>query len=135
MIEIFTDASTIIPLGISGWAVLIRYPNGTITELKGTEICGRISRMELLAVVKALSNVKECSKITVYTDSQYVMRGSSQFKKADNNYDLWEQLNRLKADRYVSFVWVRSHSGHPDNEWVDRMARKAARDRVRRMYV
>lgn len=134
MIEIFTDASTIIPMGISGWAVLIRYPNGTVTELKGTEICGRINRMELLAVIKALSNVKECDEITVYTDSQYVMRGSSQFKRADNNYDLWEQLNRLKAGRDVSFFWVRSHSGHPDNEWVDRVARKAAHNRARRLY-
>lgn len=134
MIEIFTDAATIIQMGISGWAALIRYPNGTITELKGTEICGRINRMELLAVIKALSNVKEHDEITIYTDSQYIMRGSSQFKKADDNYDLWEQLNRLKVDSSVSFVWVRSHSGNPDNEWVDRMARKVARNRVRRMY-
>ena len=85
MIEIFTDASTIVQMGISGWAALIRYPKGTIAELKGTEICGCINRMELLAVIKALSTVKGCDEITIYTDSQYVMRGSRQFKKADNN--------------------------------------------------
>lgn len=131
MITVYTDASCIIPLGISGWAAVIFYPDGRIEELSGSEKCGRINRMELLAVIKALSTIEPQSQVEIYTDSQYVMRGSEQFKRPDSNADLWEQLNTLKIIRPVNLKWVQSHNGDRGNRLADRLAKKAAR-RLRR---
>ena len=125
MITIYTDASCIIPLGISGWAAVIFYPDGRIENLHGSERCGRINRMELLAVIKALSALKSQSQVTIYTDSQYVIRGSGQFKKPDSNADLWEQFDRLKETYEVTLKGVQSHNGDHGNRLADRLAKKA----------
>ncbi len=127
MITIYTDASCIIPLGISGWAAVIFYSDGRIEELCGSERCGMINRMELIAVIKALSSLEPQTQATIYTDSQYVMRGSEQFKKPDSNANLWEQFNTLKTTRMVHLKWVQSHNGDPGNGLADKLARKAAR--------
>ncbi len=131
MINIFTDASCLIHIGVAGWAALIRYPYTPPVELSGGELCGRINRMELLAVIKALRVLPVPTIATVWTDSQYVMRGSEQFKKEDENADLWKVFNELKQRHEVFIRWVRAHSGHPDNEYVNKLARKAARAQAR----
>jgi ribonuclease HI len=87
--------------------------------------------MELLAAIKALAALPACTTVTIWTDSQYVMRGSAQFKKEDANADLWKLFDELKRTRTVSVRWVQAHSGHPDNERVDRVARKVARKALR----
>lgn len=134
MITIYTDASCIIPLGISGWAAVIFHQDGRVEELSGSEKCGRINRMELLAVIKALSALKSQELVTIYTDSQYVIRGSSQFKRPDNNADLWERLDALKAAHIVCLKWIQSHSGNHENNLADKLARKAALRKVRTIY-
>ena len=104
MIDIFTDASCIPLAGVGGWAALIRYPYKPAIELSGTELCGRVNRMELLAAIKALATIPACEAATIWTDSQYVMRGSAQFKKEDANADLWKWLARvvdLEGNRIV----------------------------------
>lgn len=131
MINIFTDASCIIPVGVAGWAALIRYPYAPSAVLSGVELCGKINRMELLAAIKALATIPVCEATTIWTDSQYVMRGSAQFKKKDANADLWKMFDELKRTRTVSVCWVRGHSGHPDNEFVNRLARITARKALR----
>ena len=131
MINIFTDASCIIYAGVAGWAALIRYPSAPAVELFGAELCGCINRMELLAAIKALTTIPVCEAVTIYTDSQYVMRGSAQFKKEDANADLWKLFDELKRTRAVSVCWVRGHSGHPDNEFVNKLARITARKALR----
>lgn len=131
MINVFTDASCIIHAGVSGWAALIRYPHEPAVKLSGAELCGRINRMELLAAIKALAALPACTTVTIWTDSQYVMRGSAQFKKEDANADLWKLFDELKRTRTVSVCWVRGHSGHPDNEFVSRLAHKVARKALR----
>ena len=83
------------------------------------------------AAIKALAAVPVCEAATIWTDSQYVIRGSEQFKKEDENADLWKLFDELKRTRTVSVRWVRSHSGHPDNEFVNKLARKAARAQAR----
>jgi ribonuclease HI len=135
MITIYTDASCIIPLGISGWAAIIFHQDGRIEELSGSEKCGRINRMELLAVIKALSTLSLQAEVIVYTDSQYVMRGSEQFKTPDENADLWRKLDRLKEIYKVHLKWVRSHSGDIGNEYANKRARDAARKGIERRCV
>lgn len=131
MINVFTDASCIIHAGVAGWAALIRYPSAPAVELFGVELCGCINRMELLAAIKALIAVPVCEAVTICTDSQYVMRGSAQFKKEDANADLWKLFDELKRTRAVSVCWVRAHSGYPDNEFVNKLARKVAHKALR----
>lgn len=131
MIKIYTDAACIIPLGISGWAAVICYPDGRVDKLRGSKKCGKINRMELFAVIKALSTLEAQAQATIYTDSQYVARGSEQFKNPDNNADLWEQFDSLMANRFVRLWWVRSHNGNPGNEMADSLARGAVRKRAK----
>ena len=132
MINIFTDASCIVHAGIAGWAALIRYPYEPEIELSGTELCGQINRMELLAAIKALTVISVCETATIWTDSQYVVRGSAQFKKKkDTNTDLWKLFDELKRTRTISVCWIRGHNGHPDNEFVNKLARKVARKALR----
>lgn len=131
MINIFTDASCILRTGVAGWAALIRYPSAPAVELFGAELCRCVNRMELLAAIKALATIPVCEATTIWTDSQYVMRGSAQFKKKDANADLWKMFDDLKRTRTVSVCWVRGHSGHPDNEFVNRLARITARKALR----
>ena len=131
MINVFTDASCIIHAGVAGWAALIRYPYKPAIELSGTELCGHVNRMELLAAIKALATIPACEAATIWTDSQYVMRGSAQFKKEDANADLWKLFDELKRTRTVLVRWIRAHSGHPDNEFVNKLARDVAFKRLR----
>lgn len=142
MIDIFTDASCIPPAGVGGWAVLIRYEHTRAVELFGIEPCGRINRMELLAAIKALITLPVFTEATIWTDSQYVVRGSGQFKKyvmkdgmqvkkEYENSDLWRIFDELKRTRKISTRWVRAHSGHPDNEFVNKLACRAARKALR----
>lgn len=131
MINIFTDASCILHAGVAGWAAFIRYPYAPPGVLSGMELCGKINRMELLAAIKALATIPVCEAVTIYTDSQYVMRGSVQFKKEDANADLWKLFDELKHTRTVSMCWLRGHSGHLDNEFVNKLARKVAHKALR----
>ena len=132
-ISIFTDASCLTHVGLSGWAALIYYQDKTV-ELSGVEKCGKNNRMELLAVIKALSTLPQDSEVTIYTDSQYVMRGSSQFKRPDANADLWSKLDQLKPTHKVVFNWVRAHSGCPHNGWADWKAKQVVKKRAREIY-
>lgn len=131
MINVFTDAACIINTGVAGWAAFILYPYAPPGVLSGVELCGNINRMELLAAIKALATIPVCEATTIWTDSQYVMRGSAQFKKEDANADLWKIFDELKRTRPVSVCWVKAHSGHPDNEFVNRLARMVARKALR----
>lgn len=131
MINIFTDASCITPAGVAGWAAFIRYPYAPPDVLSGVELCGNINRMELLAAIKALATIPICEATTIWTDSQYVVRGSAQFKKKNANADLWKMFDELKRTRAVSVCWVRGHSGHPDNEFVNKLACRTARKALR----
>ncbi len=82
-------------------------------------------------MIKALSTLEAQAQATIYTDSQYVARGSGQFKKPDNNADLWEKFDSLMADRIVHLRWVQSHNGDTGNEMADSLARSAVRKRAK----
>ena len=107
-------------------------------ELSGGEPATTNNRMEMLAVIHGLESLKKPVSVRIYTDSQYVMKGMTEWlagwkrrgwKTADRqpvkNMDLWQRLDAAVAPHQVEWQWVRGHSGHPENERVDQLARAA----------
>ena len=124
--------------GNGGWAAIIN-DNGKIKKISGSEKNTTNNRMELLAPINALREMNGNSEITIYTDSQYVKLGITEWinkwfnnnwqtsKKEDvKNKDLWVELYNLDKSLNVKWNWVKAHAGNPMNEEVDLMAKKAA---------
>ncbi len=134
-VEIFTDGSCLGNPGAGGWGAILRYKN-TEKEISGGEKATTNNRMELTAVIEALSCLKERCEVTLYSDSQYVCNGLTKgwakkwklngWKKADRtpalNSDLWEKLLDLYDYHKVNIIWVKGHAGHPENERCDSLA-------------
>ena len=140
VVEIYSDGACHINPGRGGWAYLIR-ANGKEEEDSGYEPLTTNNRMELTAVIRALQALKSRSRVDVYTDSQYVQKGISEWirqwkrrgwRTADNkpvkNEDLWRQLDALAGQHEVKWHWVKGHAGHAENERVDRLANNAILD-------
>ena len=138
MIKIYTDGSCLKNPGDGGWAAII-IKNGKNKNISGSEKNTTNNRMELLAPINALREMNDSSKITIYTDSQYVKLGITEWinkwlnnnwqtsKKEDvKNKDLWLELHNLDKSLNVKWNWVKAHAGNPMNEEVDLMAKKAA---------
>lgn len=134
-VEIFTDGACSGNPGPGGYGVILRY-NGHIKELSGGDSVTTNNRMELTAVIRALDALKEPCKVTLTTDSQYVVNSvekkwlynweKKNWIRSKNdpvpNTDLWKQLIPLLEKHEVKFVWVRGHNGHPENERCDELA-------------
>ena len=134
-VEIFTDGSCLGNPGAGGWGAILRY-KGTEKEISGGEKATTNNRMELTAVIEALSCLKERCEVTLYSDSQYVCNGLTKgwakkwkangWKKSDKtqalNSDLWEKLLDLYDYHSVNIIWVKGHAGHPENERCDSLA-------------
>lgn len=140
---LFADGACSGNPGPGGWGVLLRY-RGQEKELSGAEPASTNNRMELLAVIHGLEALKRPMRVCVCTDSQYVMKGITEWlaawkrrgwKTADyqpvKNMDLWQRLEAALAPHIVEWQWVRGHSGHPENERVDRLA-TAARNQLKK---
>ncbi|WP_390624734.1 ribonuclease HI [Anthocerotibacter panamensis] len=139
VIRIYTDGACVGNPGPGGWGTIVKDASGE-REYSGGFDRTTNNRMELLAVIKGLQQVETTAKIIVYSDSQYVVNGitkgwakkwqANNWIKSDKkpaiNPDLWEQLLDLCQQRQVTFVWVRGHNGHPENERCDRLAVAAA---------
>ena len=110
---------------------------GTERELFGGEPVTTNNRMELIAVIEALTALKRPSRVTLHTDSQYVMKGITEWihswkakgwrtaaREPVKNVDLWKRLDELAAQHTIRWVWVRGHSGHDGNERADKLANK-----------
>ena len=138
-VEIFTDGACSGNPGPGGWGAILRY--GTHEkELSGGEAQTTNNRMELTAVIAALSALKSPCQVTLTTDSRYVVDAVSKgwgygwqkkgWMRAPGepakNVDLWKQLLPLLKTHRVEFCWVRGHQGHPENERCDRLAVAAA---------
>lgn len=134
-IELFTDGACSGNPGPGGWGAILRYGNHE-KELSGGEKETTNNRMELMAVIKGLSALKEPCMVRLVTDSKYVSDGIEKgwakswqqngWKKADKkpalNVDLWEQLLKLLDIHDVTICWVKGHAGHKENERCDAMA-------------
>lgn len=136
-ISIYTDGACRGNPGPGGWGVLLRY--GTVEKkLKGAEDHTTNNRMELTAAIKALQALKQACKVELYTDSQYLRKGMTEWladwkkrgwktadKKPVKNADLWEQLETETHRHQVSWHWVKGHSNHPENDIADELANQA----------
>ena len=138
MIEIYTDGSCLENPGNGGWAAIIN-DNGNIKKIHGSEKKTTNNRMELMAPINALKNMKSEEEINIYTDSQYVKLGITEWintwvknnwqtskKEEVKNKDLWIELYNLNESLNVKWNWVKAHAGNPLNEEVDLLAKKAA---------
>jgi ribonuclease HI len=137
-VEIATDGACKGNPGPGGWGAIIRYGE-TEKEMSGAENPSTNNRMELMAAIEALGALKRPCRVTLSTDSRYVMDGLTKWikgwqrngwktadKKPVKNADLWQRLIDASAPHRIDWVWVKGHAGHPDNERADRLASDAA---------
>lgn len=137
-VEIFTDGACKGNPGPGGWGALIR-AGGTEKEISGGEAPTTNNRMEMTAVIRALEALKRPCRVTLHTDSKYVMDGITRWihgwrrngwktasKQPVKNADLWQELVAAMAPHRIEWKWVKGHAGHPENERADRLASDAA---------
>ena len=134
-IQIFTDGACSGNPGPGGWGAILRY-KAHEKELSGGEAETTNNRMELMALIAALEQLKEPWEIDLCSDSQYVINGLQKgwakgwrargWKKADKspalNSDLWARLLDLSEAHTIHYNWIKGHAGHPENERCDRLA-------------
>ncbi len=137
LVEIYADGACRGNPGPGGWGALLIF-EGRERELSGAEGLTTNNRMELTAVIQALEALKRPVKARVYTDSEYVRRGITEWlaawkargwrtadRKPVKNQDLWERLEAAAAGHDIEWRWVKGHSGVPGNERVDHLANQA----------
>lgn len=134
-VNIYTDGACSGNPGPGGWGAILKY-RAAVKELSGAEPNTTNNRMELTAVIMALKALKEPCEVVITTDSKYVVDGIEKGwaaswkrrgwvksdKKPALNSDLWDELLKLIDIHKVSFVWVKGHAGHPENERCDELA-------------
>ena len=136
VIDIYTDGACSGNPGPGGWGALLRY-RGTEREICGGEPDTTNNRMELMAAIRALETLKRPSQVRVHTDSNYVKDGITAWihkwktngwrtsnRKPVKNIDLWQRLDEALARHQITWHWIRGHTGHPENERADALARQ-----------
>lgn len=134
-VDLFTDGACSGNPGPGGWGAILRYGEHE-KELNGGAPATTNNRMELQAVIEGLSALKGKCRVTIHTDSKYVMDGVTKYlvnwkmkgwktadKKEVKNIDLWQTLDALLPLHQIDWVWVKGHSGHAENERADELAR------------
>ena len=141
-IEIYTDGACSGNPGPGGWGTILRF-QGKERELSGGNPETTNNQMELQAAIEGLKALKEPCDVELYTDSQYLRQGITQWihnwkrngwrtadKKPVKNQRLWEELDGLAQTHTVKWHWLKGHAGHPENERCDELARNEI-DRLR----
>jgi ribonuclease HI len=131
---IFTDGACLGNPGPGGYAAVITIA-GEEQIIVGRDQSTTNNKMEITAAIKALEAVSQDLPIVIHSDSQYVIKGATEWlrgwkvkgwRKADGkpvmNQDLWMQMDALMVGRHITWKWVKGHAGHPENERVDRLA-------------
>ena len=135
IVEIFTDGACSGNPGPGGWGAVLRFKEQE-KELSGGEQQTTNNRMELMAAIAALEALKRPSRVVLTTDSVYVRDGITKWihdwkrrgwktaaKKPVKNAELWRRLDAAAAPHQIDWRWVKGHSGHPENERADQLAR------------
>ena len=134
-VELCTDGACLGNPGPGGYGAILRW-NGREKEISGGEPSTTNNRMEISAAIAGLSALKVPCKVTLYSDSQYLVNAiqkgwAARWKRCGwmrtktepaQNKDLWETLLDLLEQHEVEFIWVKGHAGHPENERCDRLA-------------
>lgn len=136
-VAIYTDGGCHGNPGPGGWGALLIY-KGREREIYGGEPLTTNNRMELMAAISALEALTRSCSVDLYTDSQYVRTGITEWiagwkahgwktsqKKPVKNADLWQRLDAARARHHVRWHWVRGHAGHPENERADKLTQIA----------
>jgi len=136
-VVLYTDGACEGNPGPGGYAALIDQ-DGSRREIQGAERQTTNNRMELTAVIRGLEALSEPSRVRVVTDSQYVVRGMTEWihswqrkgwrnaaREPVKNRELWERLLELSRKHQISWQWIRGHAGHLENERADFLARQA----------
>ena len=136
-VEIYTDGACRGNPGIGGWGALLNY-DGIEKRLYGSEAHTTNNRMELMGSIAALQALKNPCQVVLWTDSQYVKKGISEWLKRwkakgwltsanqpVKNKDLWQVLDEQAARHQVEWRWVKGHAGHYGNEVADQLANQA----------
>lgn len=139
MYILYTDGSCLGNPGPGGYACIITHPQKMEVIVQGGEAHTTNNRMELTAPIKGLQAIPEGSTAHVVTDSNYLVKGMSEWiygwkrknwknskNKPVENQDLWERLDSLSQARKVTWEWVEAHAGHPENERCDEIAKEEA---------
>lgn len=137
-VDIFTDGACKGNPGPGGWGALLRM-GAHEKELSGGDPDTTNNRMEMTAVIRALNALIEPCEVRLHTDSRYVIDGITRWvhgwqkngwvnasKKPVRNAELWHDLIDAVRPHQIEWIWVKGHSGHPENERVDRLACDAA---------
>jgi ribonuclease HI len=138
VVEIFTDGACSPNPGPGGWGAILRYGQHE-RELHGGEAATTNNRMEIMAAIRGLEQLTRPSAVHLYTDSQYLRRGVTEWvpqwkrngwltrnKTPVKNADLWERLDAAARRHDVQWFWVKGHAGHPGNERADQLACQGA---------
>ena len=136
-VDIFTDGACRGNPGPGGWGALMRYGDKEKT-LKGAEAETTNNRMELMAAIISLEELKRPCKVNLTTDSKYVLQGITEWmvnwkkrnwkttsKQPVKNVDLWQRLDAATQNHDIDWHWVKGHNGHPENERADELANEA----------
>ena len=142
-VEIYTDGACRGNPGPGGWGVLLR-SNGHEKELCGGALDTTNNQMELLAAIKALESLKEPCQVELFTDSNYVKQGITEWiinwkkngfknskKKPVVNAELWMRLDTIASQHKVNWQWVKGHAGHIENERADALANRGLEQKLK----
>ena len=135
-VVVYTDGACRGNPGPGGWGAVLRF-NGSERRLHGGEAPTTNNRMELMAAIQALETLKEPCRVTLHTDSKYVLQGLTEWlpqwrrrnwktadKKPVKNGELWQALDEANRRHKVKWHWVKGHAGHVENERADELARE-----------
>lgn len=141
-VTIYTDGACSGNPGPGGWGAILMYGDKR-KELSGFEAQTTNNRMEMMAAIEALNSLKRACEVDLYSDSEYVRGGITQWlhnwkkngwktagKKEVKNADLWEKLEEAASRHTVRWHWVKGHSGHPENDRADELARLAIKQNL-----
>ncbi len=140
LVEIYTDGACSGNPGPGGWGALLRFGEKE-KRIWGGEPETTNNRMELMAAIESLELLNRSCTVRLTTDSQYVRKGITEWlagwkrknwmtasKKPVKNVDLWKRLDTANARHQVEWCWVKGHSGHPENEIADELARTGSKE-------
>ena len=145
-IVIYTDGACKGNPGPGGWGALLRASDGVEKELFGGEAQTTNNRMEMMAVIEALSALKRPCHVVLHVDSQYVLKGMTEWlqgwkakgwrtaaKQPVKNVDLWQRLDALvhQSEHRIEWQWVKGHAGDPGNERADALANRGVEQLAR----